>query len=153
MATAESVKAQLESLLAQANSTTGNEDSTLTAAVSALVAGFGQGGGDVDMLSGSFTPAENLSEYTLTFSKPIQSFAVVKHTNALTYGVRTTIAYVKLDGLMFLGVTTNAGGASTTCVMKEVGFTLSDDGMTLIMNSNLYKGTVFVPEQYDWIAW
>lgn len=45
-ATAESVKAQLESLLAQANRTTGRDDATLTEAVAALAAGFGQGGGD-----------------------------------------------------------------------------------------------------------
>lgn len=45
MATAESVKAKLEALIAKANETTGNVDSDLTTAVNALVAGFG-GGGD-----------------------------------------------------------------------------------------------------------
>ena len=43
MVTAESVKAKLQGLIATANATTGNADADLTAAVGALVAGFGQG--------------------------------------------------------------------------------------------------------------
>lgn len=46
MVTAESVKAKLQGLIATANATTGNADADLTAAINALVAGFGQGGGD-----------------------------------------------------------------------------------------------------------
>ena len=45
MATAEGVKAKLQGLIATANATTGNSDTDLTAAINALVAGFGQGGG------------------------------------------------------------------------------------------------------------
>lgn len=45
MATAESVKAKLQNLITLANNTTGNTDATLTQAVNALIAGFGQGGG------------------------------------------------------------------------------------------------------------
>lgn len=44
MATAESVKAKLQNLITLANNTTGNTDATLTQAVNALIAGFGQGG-------------------------------------------------------------------------------------------------------------
>lgn len=44
MSTAETVKAQLNALLNQANNTTGKTDTNLTAAVASLVAGFGQGG-------------------------------------------------------------------------------------------------------------
>ena len=44
MSTAESVKAQLNALLNQANDTTGKTDTNLTAAIASLVAGFGQGG-------------------------------------------------------------------------------------------------------------
>lgn len=46
MVTAESVKAKLQGLIATANAATGNADADLTAAVGALVAGFGQGGGN-----------------------------------------------------------------------------------------------------------
>ena len=43
MSTAETVKAQLNALLNQANNTTGKTDTNLTAAIASLVAGFGQG--------------------------------------------------------------------------------------------------------------
>lgn len=45
MATAESVKEKLQGLIGLANTATGNTDTDLTAAVNALIAGFGQGGG------------------------------------------------------------------------------------------------------------
>ena len=44
MVTAESVKAKLQGLINAANAATGNADADLTAAVNALVAGFGQSG-------------------------------------------------------------------------------------------------------------
>lgn len=44
MSTAETVKAQLNALLNQANDTTGKTDTNLTAAITSLAAGFGQGG-------------------------------------------------------------------------------------------------------------
>lgn len=44
MSTAETVKAQLNALLNQANGTTGKTDADLTAAIASLAAGFGQGG-------------------------------------------------------------------------------------------------------------
>ncbi len=47
MATAESVKAKIQGLINTVNSTTGGDDTDLTAAVNALIAGFGQGGGGV----------------------------------------------------------------------------------------------------------
>lgn len=55
MATADSVKAKLQGLIAKANETTGNTDADLTTAVNALVAGFGQGGGGTPFAIGSFT--------------------------------------------------------------------------------------------------
>lgn len=46
MHTPQSVKIQIESLINQANATTGKEDTDLTSAVGSLVEGFGQGGSD-----------------------------------------------------------------------------------------------------------
>lgn len=46
MATVESVKAKMQGLIDTANKTTGNTDTDLTAAVNALAAGFGGGGGE-----------------------------------------------------------------------------------------------------------
>lgn len=45
MATADSVKAKMQGLIDSANAKTGGNDTTLTAAVNALIAGFGSGGG------------------------------------------------------------------------------------------------------------
>ena len=50
MVTAESVKAKLQGLVAMANAATGNDDTDLTTAVNALVAGFGQGGANIPIL-------------------------------------------------------------------------------------------------------
>lgn len=44
MATADSVKAKMQVLIDSANAKTGGSDATLTGAVNALIAGFGQGG-------------------------------------------------------------------------------------------------------------
>ena len=46
MATADSVKAKMQGLIDSANAATGAEDTTLTAAVNTLIAGFGSGGGE-----------------------------------------------------------------------------------------------------------
>lgn len=56
MATADSVKAKLQGLIAKANAATGNTDADLTSAIDALVAGFGQGGGipGVTVLKGEY---------------------------------------------------------------------------------------------------
>ena len=45
MATADSVKAKIQGLIASANAKTGNTDANLTTAVNTLIDGFGQGGG------------------------------------------------------------------------------------------------------------
>lgn len=47
MATADSVKANLQNIIAKANSATGRTDSNVGAAVDALISGFGQGGGGI----------------------------------------------------------------------------------------------------------
>ena len=56
MSTVETVKAQLNALLNQANDTTGKTDANLTAAIASLVAGFGQGGSAFNHIT-TFTPA------------------------------------------------------------------------------------------------
>lgn len=63
MATAESVKAKLQGLISLANNTTGKTDTDLTAAVNALIAGFGQGGspgGTGGIYMAKVTPAETV---------------------------------------------------------------------------------------------
>lgn len=47
MATAESVKAKIQSLITKANTATGRADKDMTSAVNALVSGYGGGGGEL----------------------------------------------------------------------------------------------------------
>lgn len=81
MVTAESVKAKLQGLIATANAATGNADADLTAAVNALVAGFGQGGGGglFGMLNdiwtyGTFSTPEYLAERLQPFYCSIPAY-------------------------------------------------------------------------------
>lgn len=64
MVTAESVKAKLQGLISLANATTGKTDTDLTAAVNALIAGFGQGGssgGASGIYMAKITPASDVN--------------------------------------------------------------------------------------------
>lgn len=54
MATADSVKAKMQGLIDSANAKTGGNDTTLTGAVSTLIAGFGSGGGSSVGTSGIY---------------------------------------------------------------------------------------------------
>jgi hypothetical protein len=54
MATADSVKAKMQGLIDSANAKTGGNDSTLTAVVNALIAGYGSGGGSSGGTSGIY---------------------------------------------------------------------------------------------------
>lgn len=69
MSTAESVKAQLNALLNQANDTTGKADANLTAAIASLAEGFGQGGSGGGSASGIYmakvTPETDSNELTI----------------------------------------------------------------------------------------
>lgn len=69
MVTAESVKAKLQGLISLANNTTGKTDTDLTAAVNALIAGFGQGGstgGTDGIYMAKITPASDATELDVT---------------------------------------------------------------------------------------
>lgn len=61
MATADSVKAKMQGLIDSANAKTGGNDTTLTAAVNALIAGFGSGGGTSGIYMAKITPEEDLA--------------------------------------------------------------------------------------------
>lgn len=62
MATADSVKASLQSIIARANSTTGRTDGDVDSAVDALISGFGKGDGIVPM------PTQNIYTIPITVS-------------------------------------------------------------------------------------
>lgn len=70
MATADSVKAKMQGLIDSANAKTGGNDSTLTAAVNTLIAGFGSGGGSSGGARGIYM-AKITPETDLTADFPI----------------------------------------------------------------------------------
>ena len=87
MSTPQTVKAQIQSLIDQANATTGNEDTDLTSAVGALVSGFGQGGsgedesvltykhlGSIYYLFCRFTFPETIKEVVIDVEEPLYNY-------------------------------------------------------------------------------
>lgn len=74
MPTAEKNKAALEGMIAKANAATGGTDTTLTAAMNTLIAGFGSGGGsggvsleNVSVLVADFAETESLTVLSGTY--------------------------------------------------------------------------------------
>lgn len=64
MATADSVKVKIQGLIDSANAKTGGNDTTLTGAVSTLIAGFGSGGvtiENVSVLVADFAETESMT--------------------------------------------------------------------------------------------
>jgi hypothetical protein len=78
MATAESVKTKIQSLINKSNETTGNTDTDLTSAVNRLVEGYGKGGGG-DSLEGYFDGS--LTEVTLPNITKIKENAFYRDTS------------------------------------------------------------------------
>lgn len=66
MATADSVKAKMQGLIDSANTKTGGNDTTLTAAINALIAGFGSGGGTSGIYMAKITPETDTDSLTIT---------------------------------------------------------------------------------------
>lgn len=101
MATADSVKTQIQSLITQANETTGKSDADLTTAVLSLVSGFGQSsGGSLQMASGSFEITGDTNEYLLDINDldfvPDLIFVNLDETD-ITYDSTPTKAWLILN--------------------------------------------------------
>ena len=72
MATADRVKAKMQGLIDSANAKTGGNDTTLTAAVNALIAGFGSGGGSsggFEVIEGTITPTTQTQSLRIPWEK------------------------------------------------------------------------------------
>ena len=139
MVTAESVKAKLQGLIATANATTGNADADLTAAVGALVAGFGQGGGGglpgniLEIKTGSWTQATNDStgSFTIPHGCSKNPLFVIVDSDYATSGATggnsiQTWACVRCDDGIFAGAGQVAGSNGS-------GDNLSWDNAVLIL--------------------
>lgn len=138
MATAESVKAQLTALLAQANDTTGKTDANLTAAIASLISGFGQGSS-----SGMFETGEFIGDGVVHNDlNPIQiplsfepDFILICLTDLSTAFDKIHLA----DGLLIRDTMYHAGHRTAdSTALANSGYGLWIDGL---YGSNANKAT------------
>lgn len=127
MATADSVKARLQGLIAKANAATGNTDADLTTAIDSLVAGFGQGGiPGVTVIKGTYTHTgrtyQLYIEHNIGEIRPFLFYMKIK--NQQDYGNETDI-YKVMCGVPTLDaeeVTYLVDGVETTAQQAILTF-------------------------------
>lgn len=85
MATAESVKAKIQSLIAKANTATGRADEDMTSAVNALVSGYGGGssGGGVETCTVTFNDQTLVGAYFYYISVSDGMFKIVYDSSGM----------------------------------------------------------------------
>lgn len=108
MATADSVKENLQSIIAKANSTTGRTDNNVDSAVDALIAGFGTGSGGITP-TGTKTITANgthdVTEYAtavVNVPSPEPNYHVIPITLDTALGAGTAINKNILSGNTFV---------------------------------------------------
>lgn len=123
--------------------------------MAAAIAAIQTGGGGVTIQSGSFTPTENLTEYTIAVHGTVKNFCFWKHTDALTSGVRTYIGSQVYDGATYqIQVCTNGAGTSLSAVYAVAARKIVlGEGQVKIIGIATTNPGYLVPQQYDWIAW
>lgn len=160
MVTADSVKAKLQGLIGRANGVTGKADATLTQAVEALIAGFGQGSAAV--YSGSFTPAENIDSISLTVQSKCSNLLFWRVSQELVAGQRIMYDFFLLDRSAGGGETvqltraSSGGGTSLGDMTFSRGseYVFSDNSITLKWyGANWGFGVLSAGAEYRWMAW
>ena len=107
--------------------------------------------GSITIQRGSFTPAENLDNYTISVDGTVKHAILYKVNNTIDYGVRCMVATAILDGVDYQPLLmTNASGTSFggTGGAKLLSIT---DGAVVFTSSSATG--YLVTEQYNWIAW
>lgn len=137
MATAESVKAKIQNLIATANEATGNADADLTAAVNSLIAGFGTGGGGGAKVT-EYVVTEN-ADRGLWLNE--QNFKLVKGLNLL---ISSKFDYTEAS------VTYVQGAMSMLFILWD-GVAGTFAGGTMHSNKHL-RGVQFPQNNYSIIA-
>ena len=123
--------------------------SGFVSAVQAIQAGSG---GGIEMLTGSFTPAERVTEYTIELDQPISNIIIVQSIPATPSGESTTYGKALVPGFMEWTIHSSLSGSSW--VSPDIGkgkskITISEDGKTVKAYAERYFGQT----KYDWIAW
>ena len=127
--------------------------------------------GGANIQSGSFTPAENLTEYTIPVDGTVKNFAFFRENNTPISGQRTIQANVFFDmstvsdANFILGLASNGTGTSISAMQYRYGDFYQDGGtypMAIIENGSVTVKTLSTAngsgffaagEKYNWIAW
>lgn len=120
--------------------------------VSAVQAIHAGSGGGIEMLTGSFTPAERVTEYTIELDQPISNIIIVQSIPATQSGESTTYGKALVPGFMEWTIHSTLSGNSWTPPIIGEGtskITISEDGKTVKASADRYFGQT----KYDWIAW
>ena len=162
MVTADSVKAKLEGLISKANGVTGRADDTVTQAVDALIAGFGQGGQGLTVQTGSFIPAENLTGITLAVNGVCTNLVLWRVSQELPGDLRILQRFVGLDLTPAGGTacyhtlaTNSAGTTLNASVYGDAPGAVFESGMITFSYTAASYGWGWMPagDEYRWMAW
>lgn len=119
MATADSVKAKIQSVITRANTTTGNTDSDLTSAVNSLISGYAQSG-DYQLQSKTVSPSTSVQN--VTPDNGYYGLSQVKVNAMATATQATPSISVSSAGLITASATQTAGyvTAGTKSATKQL---------------------------------
>lgn len=162
MATADSVKAKLAGLISKANGVTGRADATVTEAVDALIAGFGQGSQGPAVQTGSFIPSENLTEIVLAVNGACTNLVLWRVSQELPGDLRILQRFVGLDltpsggTACYHTLATNSTGATFNASVygDDPGAVFESGKITLSYTAAAYGwGWMPAGDEYRWMAW
>ena len=151
----------IQALTTYANETTGASDTTLSAAVGTLVAGYGGS----DVISGTYTPTENTLHPTIEIgTSDFTNFLIFCETHVTGNDVKafggSFVQFVNgaTTGTDRLWTTTNNGGtASNGYTQYQVSSKFTKSGTTLTVPNNqgsgAYYGYFIGGLKYYWYAW
>lgn len=125
------------------------------AAMAEAIAAIETGGGGASVQSGSFTPAENILEYTIPVDGTVSNFIMRKKTNSGGFGVRFLFG---VEVLPIYGSQISIGSNSSGSTANSMSVTASPvtfgNGFVRIVSGASVSGLGYlVTEQYNWIAW
>lgn len=165
MATADSVKTKLQSLLQTANGATGKSDSTISAAVASLIAGFSSG-------PTVYTGIHKMEEWVVenvVFDTPggVSNFALFMTeapTTGSGYALMTSIVACKSSRRVICSASNSSGSAvtasnhyltGTPSVSSYPGVSFGENQVTLLAPATVATTSRWlqVNKEYIWIAW
>ena len=112
------------------------------------ISGIASGGGGVNVQSGSFTPAEALSSYTVSVEGVVKNFFVAIDSMKPVSGVRNFLMGAIFENGNILTETSNAGGTSSGGVHANNSVTIRENAVDISRS-----GSYLVPTKYFWYAW